>query len=69
MASWKPVKADVKIYKLQAPERLIRERLWEHLIQFIMSKDEFIQYFPHDEYKDETKKESWQKGEVVYLKN
>ena len=37
--------------------------------KFILSKNEFIQYFPHDEYKDESKKESWQKGEVSLLKN
>ncbi len=64
-----PVKADVKIYKLQSPERLIRERLWEQPDKFIFAKDEFIQYFPHDEYKDETKKESWEKGTLVYNKN
>ncbi len=62
------VKADVKIYKLQAPERLIRERLWVEPDEFIYTKDEFIKYFPHDEYKDETKKESWEKGDLVYSK-
>ncbi len=30
------VKADVKIYKLQTPERLIRERLWAEPDQFIL---------------------------------
>jgi hypothetical protein len=62
------VKADVKIYKLQAPERLIRQRLWNEPDEFIYTKDEFIKYFPHDEYKDETKKESWAKGELVFEK-
>ncbi len=64
-----PVKADVKIYKLQPPERLIRERLWEQPDKFVLSKNEFIEYFPHDEYKDETKKESWPRGEVIYNGN
>src|SRR6185312_4819510 len=62
------VEAAVKIYKLQAPERLIRQRLWDEPDEFIFSKDEFIKYFPHDKYKDETKKESWAKGEMVYSK-
>ncbi|MGN6531426.1 MAG: alpha-2-macroglobulin family protein [Ginsengibacter sp.] len=62
------VKADVKIYKLQVPERLIRQRLWDEPDEFIYTKDEFIRYFPHDEYKDERKKESWAKGEMVYSK-
>ncbi|HEV8084517.1 MAG TPA: alpha-2-macroglobulin family protein [Chitinophagaceae bacterium] len=63
------VKAQVRIYKLQPPERLIRERLWEHPDKFVLNKNEFIQYFPHDEYKDETKKESWAKGELVFEKS
>ena len=62
------VKADVKIYKLQSPERLIRQRLWDEPDEFIFTKNEFIKYFPHDEYKDETKKESWAKGELAYSK-
>ncbi len=62
------VKADVKIYKLQPPERLIRDRLWEQPDKFIFTKNEFVQYFPHDEYMDETKKESWPKTQMVYSK-
>ncbi|MGH2564276.1 MAG: alpha-2-macroglobulin family protein, partial [Ginsengibacter sp.] len=63
------VKADVKIYKLQPPERLIRQRLWNTPDTFVMSKNEFIQYFPHDEYKDESEKETWPKGSLVFDKN
>jgi uncharacterized protein YfaS (alpha-2-macroglobulin family) len=63
------VKADVKIYKLKAPERLIRTRLWNAPDTFVMSKNEFIQYFPHDEYRDEIKKETWQRDELIYNLN
>ena len=63
-----PVKVEVKIYKLQPPERLIRQRLWEQPDKFILIKNEFIQYFPHDEYTDESKKESWPKSELVFEK-
>ncbi|MDQ2721185.1 MAG: MG2 domain-containing protein [Bacteroidota bacterium] len=63
-----PVIADMKIYKLQSPERLIRERLWAEPDEFIFTKNEFIQYFPHDEYKDESKKESWMKEKLVFEK-
>ncbi len=62
------VNAIVKIYKLQPPQRLIRQRLWEQPDTFTLSKDEFINYFPHDEYKDETKKESWLKDTLVFQK-
>ncbi|MDQ6762973.1 MAG: MG2 domain-containing protein, partial [Bacteroidota bacterium] len=64
-----PVIAEVKIYKLQPPERLIRDRLWEQPDKFILTKNEFIQYFPHDEYNDETKKESWLRSEAVFNQN
>lgn len=63
-----PVIAEIKMYTLQAPERLIRARLWEQPDKFILTKNEFIQYFPHDEYTDETKKESWPKTQIVYSK-
>src|SRR5665647_1261772 len=63
------VNAAVNIYKLQPPERLIRQRLWEQPDKFILNKDEFIQYFPHDEYTDESKKESWPKTQMIFQKN
>lgn len=58
-------KVEVKIYQLVPPKRLIRERLWATPDLFVMSKNEFISYFPHDEYRDETKKESWDKGKLM----
>lgn len=66
---FEPVNAEIKIYALQTPERLIRARLWEEPDQFILDKKEYIQYFPHDEYKDETKKETWEKGALILEKS
>ena len=34
-----------------------------------MSKNEFVQYFPHDEYKDESEKETWPKGALIFNKS
>ena len=62
------VVGDIKIYALETPERLIRERLWAEPDQFVLDKKEYIQYFPNDEYKDETKIETWQKGALVLEK-
>ncbi|MEO9211020.1 MAG: MG2 domain-containing protein, partial [Ginsengibacter sp.] len=62
------VKTNVKIYQLITPERLIRERLWPAPDLFTLSKNEFIQYFPHDEYMNETKKESWDKEKLIFEK-
>ncbi len=63
---FEPSKVEVKIYKLQPPQRLIRNRYWTKPDEFIMNKEEFIKYFPYDEYSDENKKESWPKGDVVF---
>ncbi len=63
---FEPSKADVKIYKLQPPQRLIRSRFWTKPDKFLMSKEEYIKYFPHDEYKDELQKQTWPKGEMIY---
>src|ERR1019366_5150202 len=49
-------------------ERLIRSRYWAQPDEFIMNKEEFLKYFPTDEYQDENKKESWPKGELVFSK-
>ncbi|MEO6682060.1 MAG: MG2 domain-containing protein, partial [Ginsengibacter sp.] len=64
-----PVKAAIKIQQLVAPNRLIRERLWEQPDTFIYSKDEYIQFFPTDEYKDESQKETWKRGVTILEKS
>ncbi|MEP6596463.1 MAG: alpha-2-macroglobulin family protein, partial [Ginsengibacter sp.] len=65
---FEPTKVDIKIYALQTPQRLIRNRYWEQPDQFIMSNEEFLKYFPNDEYKDENKKETWSKGQLIFSK-
>ncbi len=61
-------KAEVKIYKLQTPERLIRGRYWQKPDKFVMSKEAFLKYFPNDEYMDESAKETWEKGALIFSK-
>ena len=66
---FEPAKVEVKIYKLQPLQRLTRNRYWDQPDQFVMSNEEYIKYFPNDEYKNESKKETWQKGELVFELN
>lgn len=63
-----PVSAPVtvSVHRLLVPNRLIRNRYWDEPDQFFMEESEFLKIFPNDEYKDETKKESWVKGPEVY---
>jgi len=56
----------VSISKLNAPDRLIRDRYWEQPDQFVMSEKDYLKDFPNDEYNNETEKESWVKAEKVY---
>ncbi|MBS1597493.1 MAG: alpha-2-macroglobulin [Bacteroidetes bacterium] len=62
-------KVNINIYQLASPNRLIRERYWQQPDQFIMTKEEYLKYFPYDEYSDETKKESWQKIDKIFEAN
>ena len=52
----------MKIYRLQPPQRLIRNRYWAQPDEFVLSKEEFVKYFPNDEYNEETKKKVGQKA-------
>jgi hypothetical protein len=57
---------DIVMYALKAPDRLIRKRYWEEPDQFVMSKDEYLRNFPHDEYSDETNPAHWEKGAQIW---
>jgi hypothetical protein len=59
---FEPAKVNVKITKLKEEKRLIRKRYWERPDQFIMSKEEYIKYFPNDEYDNETDLKKLGKG-------
>ncbi|HSZ87612.1 MAG TPA: alpha-2-macroglobulin family protein, partial [Puia sp.] len=63
---FEPSKVDVTIYKLRSPYRLIRERYWQQPDQFVMSKEEYLKYFPTDEYNNETQKEGWEKTDKIF---
>ena len=51
----------INFYKLSPEQRLIRSRYWQQPDQFIYTKEEYLKYFPLDEYKNETDPASWDK--------
>lgn len=59
-------KGTLHIYKLQAPDRILQNRLWAAPEIQQIPKGQFVQLFPHEPYKDEEKKENWKKGNLVY---
>jgi hypothetical protein len=61
-----PAVVSVTISKLKEEKRLIRQRYWQRSDQFVMTKEEYIHWFPNDEYDNEADFKSWEKGEVVF---
>lgn len=63
--NFEPALVKLSIYPLSAPDRLIRQRYWEQPDQHVLSYDDYVKYFPHDEYANETDYRSWEKGKLV----
>ncbi|MFD2573994.1 alpha-2-macroglobulin family protein [Spirosoma soli] len=53
------------VYRLQAPNRLLRNRLWARPDHQLLSRGEYEKLFPNDIYATENNPRSWPKGEMV----
>ncbi|MAU71890.1 MAG: alpha-2-macroglobulin [Pseudozobellia sp.] len=60
-----PAKGVVKIYKLSAPNYVLRQRPWPAPDYQNWNKEDFKELFPHDAYKDEQDFRNWPLGKVV----
>ena len=58
----------LSLFPLESPTRLIRKRYWVQPDLFILTEQQFIQFFPSDEYKNETEPQSWKQLSSVYNK-
>ncbi|GAA0535136.1 alpha-2-macroglobulin family protein [Chitinophaga japonensis] len=58
----------MRLLPLQHPGRLIRPRYWKAPDQFVMSKEEYLRYFPLDVYREEDKPASWERSAPVLEK-
>ncbi|WP_370214381.1 MG2 domain-containing protein, partial [Mesoflavibacter profundi] len=61
-----PAKGSIKIYKLKAPNQVLRHRPWDAPDYHNLSETEFKTLFPHDAYKNEDDSKFWNKGELVF---
>jgi uncharacterized protein YfaS (alpha-2-macroglobulin family) len=59
------MKVTLKITELDAPDRLLKIRFWETPDTAVMTKNEFIGYFPNDPYMNETDPTSWNKKKEI----
>ncbi|WP_159447490.1 alpha-2-macroglobulin family protein [Moheibacter sediminis] len=60
-----PAKGQITLTKINPPQRVLRESPIPKGDYELYSKEEFIQYFPHDAYGKENQKENWQKENPV----
>ena len=62
-----PTKGTFKIYKLQAPENVLRQRPWNTPDYQEISKEEYSKLFPHEPYTNEANNiNNWKKGTLVF---
>ncbi|OBX22674.1 MULTISPECIES: alpha-2-macroglobulin family protein [Bizionia] len=61
-----PATGTLKIYKLQAPEQVLRNRPWEAPDYKMLSEAEFKAKFPYDAYANEDNPNNWKKGDMVF---
>ncbi|TBN01416.1 alpha-2-macroglobulin [Hyunsoonleella flava] len=64
-----PAKGTIKIYKLKAPEAVLRSRPWPAPNYQDISREQFKTLFPHDAYSDEHLPSNWKKGNLVLEKS
>jgi len=62
-------KGTIKIYKLIAPNTVLRKRPWQAPDYQEFSKQEFRILFPHEAYANEHDSNQWQKGKQVFEKS
>jgi len=63
-----PAKGTIKIYKLEAPNAVLRSRPWAAPDYQEFSKERFKDLFPHDAYANEHLSANWEKGKLVLKK-
>ncbi|WP_261975585.1 alpha-2-macroglobulin [Olleya sp. ITB9] len=59
-------KGTLKIYKLEAPDNVLRDRPWTAPDYPGFTKQTFKDYFPHDAFTNEDQPDQWIKGSLVF---
>lgn len=61
-----PAEGTIKIFKLAAPNRVLRPRPWNAPDYQVIPKEEFLTKFPHEAYLNEQNPIHWEKGKLVF---
>jgi uncharacterized protein YfaS (alpha-2-macroglobulin family) len=62
-------KGSIKIYKLNAPNFVLRTRPWNAPDYQSFTYETFKTLFPHDAFQDEDDSKNWKKGDLVFQKD
>jgi hypothetical protein len=63
---YEPAKGNIRIYRLRAPSKTFRERLWEQPDRTLYTRDQYYTDFPYDLYEDELNKFKWERETRVF---
>jgi uncharacterized protein YfaS (alpha-2-macroglobulin family) len=63
---FEPAKGNIKIYRLKAPAKTFRQRLWEQPDRALYTREQYYSDFPHDLYDDELNKFKWERQTQVF---
>ncbi|WP_456439513.1 alpha-2-macroglobulin family protein [Psychroserpens sp.] len=61
-----PAEGHIKIYKLKAPNRILRPRPWNAPDYQVIPSEEFKTKFPHEAYTNEQNPIHWEKGKLIF---
>ncbi len=61
-----PAKGRIKIYKLNAPNAVLRSRPWQAGDYKMLTEEAFKKQFPHWSYDNENRIENWSKSKVIF---
>ncbi len=64
-----PATGEVKLYKLQAPDYVLRPRPWPSPDYPGFTKENFKELYPYDAYTDEDNPTNWEKGKLIWQAN
>ncbi len=63
---YEPAAGTIKIFRLQEPEMIFRRKLWQEPDVKSISKEDYYQYFPGDQYESEMDYYQWEKAELAW---
>lgn len=61
-----PAVGTLKMYKLRAPDEVLRNRPWNAPDYKGFNKEEFKKLYPHDAFENEDNPTNWEKGKLVW---